>query len=244
MIGTMALDAVVFDWGGTLAEHADVDLADLWRMAARHLDPAREDELTLRLEAAEAAMWARVTTTQESATLAELLAEASVAVGLDVAEAVLEEAATHHLDAWTPHIRHDPDAAPVLEALRAQGLRTALLSNTHWPRRFHEHFLERDGLDHLLDARLYSCDLSHLKPHPTVFHAALAAIEVDDPARAVFVGDRPIDDVSGAKGIGMRAVHRRNPLLPEAAQHGPVPADATIDRLPELLPLVDGWLTS
>ena len=241
MIAGVALQAVVFDWGGTLAEHADVDLADLWRMAARHLDPAREDELTRRLEAAEAAMWARVTTTQESATLAQLLAEASEAVGLDVAEAVLEEAAAHHLDAWTPHIRHDPDAAPVLEALRERGLRTALLSNTHWPGRFHEHFLERDGLAHLLDARLYSCDLSHLKPHPSVFEATLAAIGVDDPTRAVFVGDRPIDDVSGAKGVGMRAVHRRNPRLPEAVQRGPVPADAPIDALPELLDLVDGW---
>jgi len=42
--------------------------------------------------------------------------------GLDVAEAVLEEAAVHHLDAWTPHITHDPDAAPVLAALRERGL--------------------------------------------------------------------------------------------------------------------------
>lgn len=232
---------MVFDWGGTLAEHAAVELADMWRLAARHLDPAREDELTATLCAVEAAMWERVTSTQESATLFELLAEASAASGLDVGEAVLEEAATHHLDSWTPHIRHDPDAAPVLAAVRERGMRTALLSNTHWPRAFHERFLARDGLVDLLDVRLYSSELPHLKPHPSVFLAALEAVGVDEPAAAVFVGDRPIDDVSGAKGVGMRAVRRWNARLPLAAQDGPVAPDATIEALPELLDLLDRW---
>jgi len=231
-MATDRLDAVVFDWGGTLAEFAAIELADMWRLAAHHLDPAREDELTRQLCQAEADMWARVKTTQESSTLAQLIAAASAAVGLDVGEAVMEEAAVRHLDAWTPHVVHEPDAALVLEALRERGLRTALLSNTHWPRAFHERFLARDGLDVLLDARLYSSELRHLKPHPSVFLATLEAIGVDDPTTAVFV----------AKRVGMRAVHRRNPGLPEADQHGPVTADATIDHLRELVPIVDGWL--
>jgi putative hydrolase of the HAD superfamily len=232
---------VVFDWGGTLAKFAAIELADMWRLAAHHLDPVREDELTEQLCQAEARMWARVSSTQESATLAELIAEASVAVGLDVGEAVMEEAAVRHLDAWTNHIRHDPDAGPVLDAIRERGLATALLSNTHWPRAFHERFLERDGLAHRLDARLYTSELSHLKPHPSVFRAALAAIGIDDPAAAVFVGDRPVDDVGGAKALGMRAVLRPNPLLPAADQVGPAEPDASITTLPELLPLLDAW---
>lgn len=238
----MRPEAVVFDWGGTLAEFAAIELADMWRLAAHHLDPAREDELTEQLCQAEARMWARVTSTQESATLAQLIAEASAAVGLDVGEAVMEEAAVRHLDAWTTHIRHDPEAGMVLDAIRERGLATALLSNTHWPRAFHERFLERDGLAHRLDARLYTSELSHLKPHPSVFHAALAAIGIDHPAAAVFVGDRPVDDVGGAKAIGMRAVLRPNPLLPAADQEGPAEPDARIAGLPDLLPLLDGWL--
>lgn len=240
----MGVDAVVFDWGGTLSEFVPIELVDVWGLAARHLDPAREDELTAALAAVEARFWARVTTTQESGTLADLIGEASRELGLDVAEAVMEEAAVRHLDAWTPHIRHDPDAAAVLAALRDRGLRTALLSNTHWPRSFHERFLERDGLATLLDARLYTSELSHLKPHPSVFGAAMAAVGVDDPRRAVFVGDRPIDDVGGAHAAGMRTVLRPNSALDAAAIAGPVEPDAVITTLPELLDVIDAWRNS
>lgn len=236
-MGTAALDAVIFDWGGTLSEFVSLELLDVWRAAARHLDPDREDEITDTLCRVEERFWARTTSTQESGTLADLLAEASSDLGLDVAEAVLEEAALHHLDSWTPHIAHDPDAAPVLRQLRDRGLGIALLSNTHWPRAFHERFLERDGLVELIDARLYSSELSHLKPHPSVFRAALEAVGVSDPARAVFVGDRPLDDIHGAQQVGMRAVLRPNPLVPGSD----VTPDGVIDALPELVALVDGW---
>src|SRR5207248_1750221 len=167
--------------------------------------------------------------------LADLLRAASDEVGVDVTDALLEEAATHHLDAWTPHIAHDPDAVAVLTELRARGLRTALLSNTHWPRAFHERFLERDGLVDLLDARLYSSELRFMKPHPSVFREALAAIGVTDPASAVFVGDRPYDDISGAQGIGMRTVLRRNAYVPDYD----VKSDAEIVGLPDLLDAID-----
>ena len=236
-MGTAALDAVIFDWGGTLSEFVSLELLDVWRAAARHLDPDREDEITDTLCRVEERFWARTTSTQESGTLADLLAEASSDLGLDVAEAVLEEAALHHLDSWTPHIAHDPDAAPVLRQLRDRGLGIALLSNTHWPRAFHERFLERDGLVELIDVRLYSSELSHLKPHPSVFRAALEAVGVSDPARAVFVGDRPLDDIHGAQQVGMRAVLRPNPLVPGSD----VTPDGVIDALPELVALVDGW---
>jgi putative hydrolase of the HAD superfamily len=242
----MGPEAVIFDWGGTLSMWADVDLLDMWQLAARHLDPRHEEALTAALIEAEAESWRRTTSSQESTRLGELLAAASDALGLDVAAAVLEEAAQHHLDAWTPHIRHDPDAVPTLTALRDRGLRIGLLSNTHWPRAFHEHFLERDGLAALIDARVYSSDLEHVKPHPQAFRAALEAVGVDDPATAVFVGDRPFDDVHGARGVGMRAVLRLGANTASWAADtssastwlGP---DAVIESLPELVELVDAW---
>lgn len=235
----MTLEGVVFDWGGTLTAGSTIvtlELEDMWRASARRLAlPEREDEVTAALFRAERHFWERTTTTLESGTLADLLAAASSEVGLDVTEAVLEEAATHHLDAWTPHISHDPDAVALLTELRARGLRTALLSNTHWPRAFHEHFLERDGLAALLDARLYSSELRYMKPHPSVFLAALDAIGVADPSHAVFVGDRPYDDISGAKAIGMHTVLRANPYVPPHE----VEPDAVIDDLFDLLAVID-----
>ncbi len=233
----MTVEAVVFDWGGTLSLFVQSELVDAWRLAARHLAPEREDQLTERLVAVEAAFWATTASHQRSATLGDLLAAAAKELQLDVAEALLEEAAVRHLDAWTDHIRHDPDAAPTLTALRERGIRIGLLSNTHWPRTFHERFLERDGLAGLIDARLYTSEMPYQKPHPAAFAAALGALEVDDARSAVFVGDRPWDDVSGAKGAGMRAVLRPNPF---AEPHDVTP-DAVIERLPELLDVIDAW---
>lgn len=231
------VEAVVFDWGGTLSRFVELELVDLWRVAAEHLAPDRTEELCERLMAVEAASWRRTTTTQRSATLGDLLTEATAAVGVDVAEAVLEEAATRHLDAWTPHVTHDPEAAPTLEALRSDGLRIGLLSNTHWPRAFHERFLERDGLVDLIDARVYTSELDWVKPHPAAFRAALDAVDVAEPGAVVFVGDRPLDDIRGARQAGMRAVLRPNPQVPPA----PTRPDAVIQRLPELVDLVRAW---
>ncbi|MBV8981007.1 MAG: HAD family hydrolase [Acidimicrobiia bacterium] len=233
----MAVDAVIFDWGGTLSVFVEAELVDAWRLVARHLAPDREDEVTAALVAVEEEFWGTTATHQRSATLAQLLAAASQRLGLDAAEALLEEAATHHLDAWTPHIRHDPNAVPTLQALRDQDIRIAMLSNTHWPRPFHEHFLERDGLAQLIDARLYTSEMPFQKPHPSAFRSALAAVGVDDATSAVFVGDRPFDDISGAKGIGMKAVLRVNGSVPSYD----VEPDAVIDALPRLLEVVATW---
>jgi putative hydrolase of the HAD superfamily len=244
----MSFDAVVFDWGGTLTAlpSKDADLLDLWRLAAEHIAanhivtaPGQHapdaDELAAHLLRVERAAWDRAVESGRSFTLSEVLDEASTSLGLDVGAAVLDEAATRHLDGWTARIVHDPDACTVLQTLRNNGIRTGLLSNTHWPRHVHEHFLERDGLDGLLDVRCYTSDLTHLKPHPEAFRAVLAQLDVA-PERAVFVGDRPIDDISGALGVGMCAVWRATPELP--LTDGIVP-DAQIERLPELLEVLD-----
>ncbi|MGH9163992.1 MAG: HAD family hydrolase [Acidimicrobiales bacterium] len=230
---------MVFDWGGTLTPYADVEMGDMWRLAARRLAPGREDEVCARLVAVEEASWARIAVDQRSTTLNALLVAASDDLGLDVAEVVLDEAATCHLDSWTPHVRHDADAAPTLAALRAAGLAVALLSNTHWPRAFHERFLERDGLAGLIDVRGYTSEMERTKPHHDAFAAVLGALGVEAPD-AVFVGDRPYDDIFGAAALGMRTVLRPNAAV---AAYDVVP-DATIGRLAEVVDVIAGWRSS
>ncbi len=235
------IEAVIFDWGGTLADYAAIELIDMWRIAAHHLAghiDVAEPEILARLTAVEERMWARTTTDARAASLSDLLAEATHELGADVTAAVLEEAGTHYLDTWTPHIVHDAQAVEVLTALRERGLRIGLLSNTHWPPAYHEHFLERDGLVDLIDARAYTSEMTYMKPHPDAFRYALDAVGVTEASRAVFVGDRLFDDVFGAQRAGMRAVHRVNAKVPSHE----VRPDATIERLEELLPIIDGWL--
>jgi HAD superfamily hydrolase (TIGR01549 family) len=236
----MPIRAVIFDWGGTLSRYADIELYDMWKLAAEHL--ARETGrpeavLTAQLLSAEEHYWKGVKSSQRTGTLKDILAAASQALGLDVSEAVVGEAAQRHLDAWTPHIAHHADAVPALRELRSAGCKLGLLSNTHWPEAFHEHFLERDGLLELLDVRAYTSNMSHSKPHREAFLHVLNRLRVA-PGEAIMVGDRPIDDVWGAQQLGMRGVWRPHPGSPPL---GSVKPDAVISTLSELPELVRRW---
>jgi putative hydrolase of the HAD superfamily len=231
------VDAVLFDWGGTLTTFHSVDLLDAWRAAAQVLAPDRADDVAAALLAAEREVWARTATTMRSATTAEVLRAAGAAVGLPVEEALHERAVATYLDGWAPTSVARPGAAEVLRALRSRDLRTGLLSNTHWPRVRHEEWLDRDGLLELLDARVYTSDLEHVKPHSAAFAALLDAVGVA-PQHAVFVGDRPHDDIWGAQAVGMRTVWLRNDAVPSYD----VEPDAVIDDLGELVDVIDRWI--
>lgn len=234
---TEAIEAVLFDWGGTLTTFHSVDLLDAWRAAAQVLAPERAEEVAAALLAAEREVWERTSSTMRSARTHEVLRAASEAVGMPVEEVVHSKAIASYLEHWAPTSHAREDARPTLHALRARGLRTGLLSNTHWPREQHESWLERDGLLRLLDARVYTSDLDVVKPHPDAFRALLHAVGVA-PQQAVFVGDRLHDDVSGAQAAGMRAVWVRNDAVPGYD----VEPDAAVDELAELVDVIDGWM--
>jgi putative hydrolase of the HAD superfamily len=106
-----------------------------------------------------------------------------------------------------------------------------VLSNTMWPRSAHERVFERDNVADLIDGAVYTSEIPWTKPHPEAFRAAMNAIGVNDPASCVFVGDRPFDDIYGAKRAGMRAVLIANSDVPAYDDARP---DAVITRLSEL----------
>jgi putative hydrolase of the HAD superfamily len=91
------------------------------------------------------------------------------------------------------------DALPVLEELRARGLKLGLVSNTG---RDLAAFVEHHGID--VDVALGSGAHGKVKPDPSIFRAALDALGVE-PEEAAMVGDSPEDDVAGARAIGMQA---------------------------------------
>ena len=233
-----AIEAIIFDWGGTLSQWANQEVVDtLWRPAAEVLEADRADELHQALLEAEGAMWQTLRDGQESARLNEIVAAAAISAGLTNIDHLHADAAQAYLNAWSPLITHHPDALPVLAACKSIGLKTGLLSNTHWPAEFHNSMLERDGLADYLDVCVYSCEISHMKPHPVAFRSVLRALDVT-PSKTVFVGDRLHDDIFGAQQSGMRAVY---------AAHGmeddfDVTPDAVIHSLSELIPLLDSWL--
>jgi putative hydrolase of the HAD superfamily len=225
------VDAVLFDWGGTLTPWHTLDPVALWRVYAQSYEPGRADELAHALHAQEIEAWRRAERHHRSGTLDDLMR----AAGVDVSGARHEPAMRAYLDAWTPHTHIDPEAPPLLKALREMGIRVGVLSNTLWPREHHEAVFARDGVLDLLDGAVYSSEIPYTKPHPEAFHAAMRAVGVAEPGRVVFVGDRLFDDVSGAKAVAMRAVHVPHSVVPA---HDVEP-DATIDRLADLLPFIE-----
>ena len=227
----MAVRAVIFDWGGTLTPWHSIDLGELWlRVCARHY-PADEAAATAAaVRAAELELWQRGERSHQSSTLEHIFERAGVTASAGFLASYYE--------AWNPHTLTDPDAPPLLRELRRRGIKVGVLSNTMWPRCAHEQIFVRDEVLELIDGAVYTSEIDWVKPHPEAFRAAMAAIGETDPAGCVFVGDRPYDDIHGAKSAGMRAVLITNSDVPafEAAE-----PDAVISRLGELLGHVDRW---
>jgi putative hydrolase of the HAD superfamily len=228
------LEAVIFDWGGTLTPWKTADGRAWWRIAARLVEPERVEEVAVALAAAEDELWRRSRDAHRSGTLAEVFAAAGIPDD-DLAYAA-------HDEEWEWATLLDPDAPALLEGLRERGIRVGVLSNTAWRRAQHERIFARDGVDHLIDGAVYTCEIPWTKPHPEAFRSAIAAVGVTDAARCVFVGDRPFDDIFGARRVGMRTVLLPHSVIPDVQRgHTDGEPDAVIDRLRDLLPLVDTW---
>jgi putative hydrolase of the HAD superfamily len=222
---------VIFDWGGTLTPWHTIDLAELWASVCAPLFPAADAAaLSAALGAAEAQLWRVSAQAQRSTTMDALFELAGVTASADLLAG--------YVRAWEPHTYTDPDVPGLFRHLRERGIRVGVLSNTMWPGSWHDDVFRRDGVLDLIDGAVYTSEIDWTKPHPEAFRAAMTAIGVSDPARCVFVGDRPFDDVHGAKQAGLRAVLVPNSDVP------PYPAavpDAVISRLVDLPPLLASW---
>ena len=228
------IEAVLFDWGGTLATWHTIDLYAVWRSVAELIDDARADELAARLVEAEGSVWQRCRDEHRSSTLEEVCL---------LAEVVMTPAALAEYERqWHPHTELEPDAVSTLRDLRDRGYKVGVLSNTIWSRRRHEDIFARDGVLELLDGAVYTSEIPYTKPHPEAFLAAMRSVGVTDPGQCLFVGDRLFDDVWGAQNVGMRAAHLPHSAIPtEQIGHTEGTPDATVQRLSELPPLIDSW---
>jgi putative hydrolase of the HAD superfamily len=205
---------VIFDWGGTLTPWHTIDVAELWTsVCALHFPATDATAFAAALHAAESQLWRLSAQAHRSATMDALFELAGVAATADLLAS--------YVRAWEPHTYTDPDVPGLFRHLRARGIRVGVLSNTMWPRRWHDDVFRRDGVLDLIDGAVYTSE-----------------IRAPDPARCVFVGDRPFDDVHGAQQAGLRAVLVPNSDVPPYASAVP---DAVISRLAELPSLLASW---
>jgi len=131
------------------------------------------------------------------------------------------------------HFELYDDVPEVLRQLSDSGLRIGLISNTHrCLASFQSHF----ELNGLISATVSSSDHGLMKPHPSIFSAALQLLDVTAP-EAVMVGDSFTHDVEGALGVGMGAVllNRGDAAAPKVLGDHRVPVIRSLRELPALL---------
>ena len=230
----MAVEAVIFDWGGTLTPWRTITPHEEWESLAAAAAPDRRTAVTEALVAAATAVWERSRDEHRSATLEEIVQLADLVYDVEHLQG--------YRDFWEPATITDEDVPELFGWLRGEGIRVGVLSNTVWPRAWHEEIFVRDGIDHLIDGSVFTSEIAWTKPAPQAFEAAMAAVDVSDAASCVFVGDRLFDDIYGAKNVGMKAVLVPHSEIPASqVGHTTGEPDAVIHRLCELPTVLRPW---
>ncbi len=196
-----AVDLVLLDAFGTLIEMEPP--APILRASLADAGyPYDEDAVTAALATEIAHYRARMHIGGDPAGLAELRAECGAvlaralgpgAPGPDLATELLVDALRFRL--------YD-DARVLMDVLDDMAIPMGVVSN--WDCALPEH-LARLGVAHRFRVIAASAAVGYAKPDARIFQHALAATGVA-PARALHVGDRPVEDVEGAHGAGVPAL--------------------------------------
>jgi putative hydrolase of the HAD superfamily len=197
----MAFRAVLFDVDFTLCRPGPELSAERYaRIAARHgvvLDAGRYQEareaavLNLKRHPEllhDESIWHRFTE--------------EIFIGMGGPEKIASDCATEIEQGWAQSENFElfEDALPVLDELRVAAIKIGLVSNgVRDLTEFVAH--HRLQVDAIVDSRTHG----RVKPHPTIFQAALDVLEVA-AADAVMVGDSLEEDVEGARALGMHAI--------------------------------------
>ena len=123
------------------------------------------------------------------------------------------------------------DVPAALHALAERNIQLGLISNSH---RCLESFQEHFELEGLIDVSISSSQHGYMKPHRSIFEAALKLAGVS-AAEAVMVGDSLTQDIEGARRVGMKGVLVRRSETGVSVHDAGVPVIHTLADLPEHL---------
>lgn len=123
-------------------------------------------------------------------------------LGLEVPAETVSRIADTSAAAWQRHLTLDPEALPLLRALR-DGYTLALITNFDHPPHVHR-VLAESGLADCFERLVVSAAVGLKKPDPRIFRVALGQTgpQADE---VVFVGDAA-EDVEGARAAGLHPV--------------------------------------
>jgi putative hydrolase of the HAD superfamily len=239
--------AVLFDFGHTLVDfrrtqealHAAYEQIRARVEAAAYMEVP---ELLDLVERVAGGVDGLVTQSYEEGRLeeldqADLLRQSFAAIGFDLPDDVLEHIVQLDHSAYSNSLVVEPAVEHALERLRSSGYRMGMVSNISLRADLMRSDLAKLGLDRFLEASVFSSEVGIRKPDPRIFLEALTRLGVT-PAETVFVGDRLVDDVSGARAVGMRGVQTRQ--FRQESDPDIVP-DGVIEHVQGLPAVLERW---
>jgi HAD superfamily hydrolase (TIGR01549 family) len=224
--------AVFFDVDFTLIFPGPTFQAEGYRRAcaARGIivDPAKFDQATAAssfiLDDVEEQIYNHDIFIHYTASIIEKMGGRGAAV-VDVAREIYDQWSVNH------HFETYDDVAPALTELQRRGFIVGVISNSH---RSLDAFREHFSLADIITVSVSSAEHGYMKPHRSIFDAALERANVTAD-QAMMVGDSVKHDIDGALNAGWRAVLlRRSGEVPH-----PLPANLpVITTLADLAPLL------
>jgi putative hydrolase of the HAD superfamily len=200
-----AIDAIVFDAGGTLIELDFPHIAALARGRGQAVEVAnlRRGEVASRREIDARARRRGGVNDTDALRVGGYFRHLLAAAGLDAeaVEAVAHDVEVAHAEANLWRIPIDGALRAVTD-LRDRGVRTAVVSNADGRA---AEVLAAAGLAHAFEHILDSHHEGVEKPEPEIFRRSLSRLGVEAP-RAAYVGDIYSIDVVGARSAGMLPV--------------------------------------
>ena len=213
-VGAGPIEAVIFDWGGTLTPWHPVDVGEQWRVFAREIhgvalgspqvsaeDLAAAHDLAHRISVVEDAAWTAGRATHTSAHIDDILAQA----GLDPEHDRHLLALAAYRGFWEPHTFSDPQVEPLWRGLKERGIKVGVLSNT-----IQEHalILQKEGVYKGFNPVILSCQVGMRKPNADIYQKA-AKLANTSPSNCLLIDDMS-ENVEGAQTAGFQALLYRN----------------------------------
>jgi len=232
-------EAVIFDFIGTLAEVQDHSIEEFVENTYEslvedgfHLDRKRFMEVFFQTyQKYRLIRYQKLVEVSNSIWIAETLNQLGFAA--EPGDAAVRKAVNISFQGYFQSLKARPCASRTLKRLSGD-YALALVSNfTYAPVIYAG--VRKLGFSLYFNSILVSDDVGWRKPHPKIFEEVLKRLD-KNVDQAVFVGDNPIEDIQGAKGIGMKAIFIPSQFFTiEDAGKTPQPPDLIINSLCELL---------
>ncbi len=251
------LQAILFDWGGTLASVRREDT--VWRECSRAATDALHAQGVTPAQATASDFESAFLATREQVMADPQCRELnfrkfvqewlSRSIGDPVSSGLIVAAEDAFWSAWTTCLDALDRPAEVLAGFKHRGLLLGVVSNVVAPANYCRTQLERLGLLEHLSALTFSSEVGRRKPHSSVYHDALRQLREAlgaEPLRAeqiLFVGDSPTCDVAGPAKLGMSTALITHPGVvpqPPAGDGEEIKPTYRVQHLDELQALLAG----